>query len=454
MVSIEFCGAAKTVTGSNYLVKTPTATFLIDCGMFQGKDVEHLNLEELEYDPSKIDFVLLTHSHIDHSGLLPKLFKEGFKGSIFATGNTIQITTELLLDSAKLQEHAFQRGEFFGKYTQIKGIVFNTSDSMGAISLFKAVNFEDEFTPAEGITVKYVRAGHILGAASIEVSIMDDNTIKKFVFSGDLGRLKSHLIPTFDLNYRAEPDYIIMESLYGGQVHTDRDQSTKELIDLINQTIKNNGNVFIPCFAVQRTQEVLNDLKNAKKSGELAADVPVWLDSPLAQRITAMYTAALQHGQEDLFDFEGLNYVNKYKQSLKLTKMQGQVIIAGSGMADGGRIVEHLTTGLENSKNTVIFVGFQAEGTLGRELVEGAKEVRIETKTVRVNALVKDLDGFSAHGDQNDYTEWVKRLVSPNLKKVFLIHSEIERSTALKTHFETLGINNCAIPGMKDVVEV
>ncbi len=451
MITIEFCGAAKTVTGSNYLVKTDHGNFVVDCGMFQGPDVEHLNLEELDYDASQVNFALLTHAHVDHSGMLPKLFKHGFTGPIYATHNTIQITNELLLDSAKLQEKAFQNGEFYGKYTQVKGLVYNTKDALETINLFKAVHFDDEFEPVAGIKIKYLRAGHILGAASIEVDIKDGETTKKILFSGDIGRIKSPLIPTFDKNYKSNPDYILIESLYGGIVHVDRDESANQLYSLINETVQRKGNAFIPCFAVQRTQEVLNDLKKAKAEGILHNDLPVWLDSPLAQRVTNIYTTALQHSEESLFDFPNLIYVKKYKQSVGITKKQGQVVIAGSGMADGGRIMEHLTTGLENSRNSVIFVGYQAEGTLGRQLVEGEKKVRIGTKSVTVKAQIHQLEGFSAHGDTVDYTAWIERLKSENLKKVFMIHAEPERAEALKTHFVGLGFNQCYIPSRKEV---
>jgi len=454
MISIEFCGAAKTVTGSNYLIKTDKCNFIVDCGMFQGPKVENLNLEDYTYDSSQISFVLLTHAHIDHSGMLPKLSKHGFKGAIYATNNTIRISNELLLDSAKLQENAYQRGEFYGKYTNIKAIVYNTHDALNTISLFKAVNFEEEFSPSDGISVKYIRAGHILGAASIEVIIQDEGKFKKIIFSGDIGRIQSQIIPSFDIEYKSDVDYVVMESLYGGQYHTDRNESAKQLIDIINSTIRDNGNVFIPCFAVQRVQEVLNDLKIAKKSGMMSNDIPVWLDSPLAQRVTNIYNTALQHTGESLFDFPNLVYIKKYKQSIKLNKKQGQVIMAGSGMADGGRILDHLSVGLENPKNSVIFVGYQAEGTIGRQLVEGVPSVVIGTKTTRVKAKIYQLEGFSAHGDTNDYIAWVNRFINKSPKKIFLIHSEPERAMALQQKFNSLGISQTYIPNMHEIIDL
>jgi metallo-beta-lactamase family protein len=452
MITIEFFGAAKTVTGSNYLVKTDLGNFVVDCGMFQGEEVEHYNLEPITYDTKDVDFTLLTHAHIDHSGMLPKLVKAGFNGNIYATNHTIQITTELLLDSAKLQENAYQRGENYGKYTGVKAIVYNTKDAMQTINMFKVADYDTTFEPIPGIKVTYIVAGHILGAASIIVEVEDEGKTKKIVFSGDIGRIQSPLIPTFDLNFKYNADYVIMESLYGGQIHTDRHESTNKLVTIIKETVDNGGSAYIPCFAVQRAQEVLNDLKKAKASGALGNDLPVWLDSPLAQRVTGIYSKSLQYTEDSPFDFPNLIYVKKFKQSAGLAKQSKQVVLAGSGMADGGRIMNHLVTALTNKKNAIIFVGFQAEGTLGRELVEGAKKVVIGTKTVSVNAQIHQLEGFSAHGDTNDYTEWLKRFLNDNLSKVFLVHAEPDRAEALKSHFEKMNINNCYIPSLKEEV--
>lgn len=452
MITIEFCGAAKTVTGSNYLVKTDNFSFVVDCGMFQGEDVEHINLEDFSYDASQVDFALLTHAHIDHSGALPKLVRHGFQGSIYSTYNTIALCTELLMDSAKLQENAYQKGEFFGKYTQIKGMMYGTKDAINTIEKFRSIEYKEEFYPVNGVKIRFIRAGHILGAASIEVKIQDEGVEKTIMFSGDIGRVQSPLIESFDQSVDSNPDYVLMESLYGGQYHDDRNISADKLVEIINETVKNKGNVFIPCFAVQRTQEVLNDLKHAKDSGDLDDETTVWMDSPLAQRVTRIYSQALDDRNSGLFNFKNLIYVKKYKQSAKLASKQGQVIIAGSGMADGGRIMGHLTTGLGNSRNSVVFVGFQAEGTLGRKLVEGEKRVTIGTKTIDVKAKIYQLEGFSAHGDTSDYITWLTKFKNDNLKKVLLVHAEEDRSTAMKAKLEELGFDNCHIPSLKEII--
>lgn len=453
MISLKFGGAAKTVTGSNYLVKTENGNFVVDCGMFQGPDVEHLNLEELSYDASEVKFVLLTHAHIDHSGMLPKLLKGGFKGPIYSTLHSIQISSELLLDSAKIQENQYAKGEFYGKYTNIQAIVFNMKDAADTVAMFKAVKLDEQFEPVPGIKIKFIEAGHILGSASIEADIEDSAGAKKIIFSGDIGRLKSHILPVFNKNYHADADYVLMESLYGGQIHPDRDDSAAELMKIIQDTTRNRGNVFIPCFAVQRTQEVLNDAKFAKDTGKLDRDIPFWLDSPLAQRVSTIYMQALQTTRANLFDFEGLRYTRNYKQSIQLSKGQGQVIMAGSGMADGGRIQEHLATGLRDPKNVVTFVGFQAEGTLGKELVEGAKRVQIGKTSVDVKAKIIQLKGFSAHGDTNDYSTWIQSYLNPKLKKIFLVHAEPDRANAMKEHFEKeMNINNSYVPSLQEEI--
>ncbi|MBL8015191.1 MAG: MBL fold metallo-hydrolase, partial [Candidatus Doudnabacteria bacterium] len=219
-----------------------------------------------------------------------------------------------------------------------------------------------------------------------------------------------------------------------------------ELINAVNETLERGGSVFIPCFAVQRTQELLNDFKLAKQSGALGSDVPVWLDSPMAQRVTQIYHEALDHAEDSLFDFEELHWVSNFRQSQKISRRPGQIIMAGSGMADGGRILEHLVTNLGNSKNTVIFVGYQAEGTIGRQLVDGVKEIVVEDKLVQVRAKIVHLTGFSAHGDTNDYIAWVKRYNSPRLKKIMLVHAEPESAEALKQRFEQEGIDHPHIP--------
>jgi metallo-beta-lactamase family protein len=446
-ISITFLGAAHTVTGSCYLVEGDGLKFLIDCGMFQGPDVEIRNLQDFDFDASEIDFVLLTHTHIDHAGMLPKLVRHGFKGEIFATYHTIQLANILLLDSAKIQENNYREGIPW-KHAGVIDLAYDTGDAQVTIGSFRPVKFDEVFSPRAGLNVTYRKAAHVLGAASIELELEG----KKVVFSGDIGRHNHELIGEFDLDYKAEVDYVVMEALYGGEYHPERREAVNEMIKIIRETLENGGSAFIPAFAVQRTQELLHDIKIAKQSGALPADTPVWLDSPMAQAVTRIYQAALDHGEESIFDSEGLRYVRKYKESEKMSKTPGQIVIAGSGMADGGRILSHLSRNLKNKRNSVIFVGYQAEGTIGRALVEGAKQIKIDGIPVDVKAQIHQVRGFSAHGDTNDYLKWIRRYLSPKLKHIYLVHAEVERAEALSAKFKEEGIDHPSVPDWKEKV--
>lgn len=456
MVQIKFNGAASTVTGSHFLVTSPRGNFVIDCGMFQGPDVEHLNLEPYDYNPKIVDFAILTHAHIDHSGMYPKLYKEGFRGNIYATPHTVQIATLLMLDGAKIQEGNFRRGQPFGKYTDKVAIVYNSFDAEETASKLKSLNFYEETTPKEGITIKFIKSGHVLGAASVEVTIdLEDGQQTKILFSGDIGRVNQSLIDSFDREYVTKPDYILMESLYGGLEHPSRDDNAKTLIEVIKKTTEKNGNVYIPSFSVHRSQEILHEIKLAKDDGRLPEGLNVWLDSPLAQKVSNIYMEALQFSPESLFDFKNLHYVQSYRESQALHRKKGQVIIAGSGMAEGGRILDHFLHGIENKKNSIIFVGFQAEGTLGREITEGAKKISIGKTSLNVIADVHHLTGFSAHGATSDYIEWIKNYNSSNLKKLFLIHAPEERAQAVADKFkQEYNMTNSYIPTRNETVDL
>lgn len=440
-LQIQFLGAAQTVTGSCFLVSTPSTRFLVDCGMFQGPDVEQFNLEDFNFEPANIDFVLLTHTHIDHSGMLPKLVKHGFNGPIYCSLHTADLVPILLLDSAKIQESNYKQGIPW-KHAGKVAIAYSTQDAEATIANLRAVRLDEEFAPAADVKVKLVHAAHVLGAVSMEVETQG----KKIVFSGDIGRRNHDLIGGFNLDYKAEVDYVVMESLYGNKVHPDRHESVQEMIQIVNTTFARGGSVFVPCFAVQRTQELLNDFKLAKQAGALAAEVPVWLDSPMAQKVTQIYQRALDHTNDSLFDFQGLRWVRNFRQSQKISRKPGQIIMAGSGMADGGRILEHLISNISNPKNTVLFVGYQAEGTIGRQLVTGARQVIIDDKPVNVKAQIVQLNGFSAHGDKNDYQAWLERYNSDRLQHVFLVHAEPQTARDLQSEFQSKGIKSVSVP--------
>jgi len=459
MLNITFLGATETVTGSCYLVEYGETKFLIDCGLFQGEDVYKRNFDNFDFNPSEIDFVVLTHAHMDHSGLLPKLFRNGFSGKIYSTPPTTQLVEILLLDAAKIQESNFSRGD----HDSNVDIIYTTFDSLNAIANLVSVDFDEEINVSQDIKFTFRKAGHILGAASVFLTIGG----KSIVFSGDLGRVDEAIIESFiniqDNQFSA--DYVIMESLYGGVVHQTRPDATKELINLINETIGRGGNVVIPSFAVHKTQEILEILKVAYAKNLIDQEVQVILDSPLAIKATGIYsnnTTFFDPVKYDLtdaqivrniFNFPNLKITRTHKQSLKSSNKIKSIFIAGSGMAEGGRVIRHLINNLPHKNNMVIFVGYQAEGTKGREILEGQQEIELDRKRVKINADIKRIEGFSSHGDHQDLLEWLKNFNQTSLKKVFLTHADPDRSEAFKTALDEKGINSY-IPKWKEVVEL
>lgn len=420
MVRIKFLGAAKTVTGSSYLVTTESTKFLVDCGMFQGVDVESRNYDEFEFNPEDLDFVILTHSHIDHIGLVPKLIARGFNGKIYTTPNTAKIAYHLLLDAAKIQEYQLKR-KHRGAKNQPEPL-YDTTHAIQSLDLIETHDFKEEFI-SNNVKITFERVGHVLGAASVRVEV--DGKI--VYFSGDIGRLDHPFLEGFDES-RREADYVIMESLYGGVYHEDREETIKEMIQSINETLDRNGNVIIPAFALQRTQEILNIIKNAYKDNLIKRKVKVFLDSPLATQITYEYSHSIFKNEtigRELFEFDDLQFVRNSRRVIGGGKPS--IIIAGSGMADGGRIVNHLRRGLPDSRNSVFIVGYQAEETLGRSLTEQPDRVSINNKNVTVRAQINEYYGLSAHGDQADLDAWLYRFDESKLKRVFLVHAEPER---------------------------
>lgn len=481
MIKLTFLGAAETVTGSSYLVEAEKVRFLVDAGMFQGKDVEVRNTEPLIFNPKEVDFLLLTHAHMDHSGMIPKLVRDGFNAPIYMTPPTVDLTEILLLDAAKIQESGERKLAREARYSEaapykIAQPLYTTADALAAISMFRSVPFATTVELKGGVKVTFNKVGHILGAASILIEVEG----KKLIFSGDLGRSKKEqsLISTFPTNEpnKSDIDYIIMESLYGGVNHPDKDHTLNRFLEVINTTLKRDGNVVIPCFAVHRTQEILEILHIALKTGKLATNVQIFVDSPLAQKATRIYTknstyltekvtllnktyffrgkTSKEESREQLsnanrFEFDNVRTVKSHKESLSIAKYKRAIIIAGSGMAEGGRILHHLATNLPGRQNTVLFVGFQAEGTMGRKIVDGIKRLKINKKKIKVAAEVIYLTGFSGHADDKGLLSWLANYNSNVLKKVFLVHAEPDRSKAFKSELDQMGINN-SIPAWKE----
>jgi metallo-beta-lactamase family protein len=438
---LTFLGASGTVTGSSYLLEVGETKFLVDCGMFQGsKATEALNRRPFLYDPTAIDFVLLTHAHIDHSGLLPRLVKHGFKGSIYATEATSDLCRIMLADSAHIQEFeaeiATRKNKRAGRVTPEP--LYTVNDATDCLTHFAPQPYGQQLNLAPGVTVRFDEAGHILGSSIIEIWINENGQTTKLAFSGDLGRPDQPI--TKDPTFLDEADYIIMESTYGNRRHEDYDKE-QALADIINDAFKRGGNIVIPAFAVGRTQTIIYYLQKLLKEDRIP-DIPVFIDSPLAISATDIF---MHHPQDvDVEAYElvrtsrenpgkllHLNFTRTSDESKLINQREGSaVIISASGMADAGRILHHLKHNLWRADSSVILVGYQAEGSLGRRLMDGVKRVKIMGEEIGVRAKVYNLDGFSAHADQDDLIDWLAHLKTPPAN-IFIVHGEAEQATTL-----------------------
>lgn len=435
---LTFLGASMMVTGSCYLLEVGKLKILVDCGMFQGsKTTEALNRRPFLFDPTTIDFVLLTHAHIDHSGLLPKLCKAGFKGNIYATKATTDLCRIMLADSAHIQEFeaelANRKGRRAGK--SFVEPLYTVDDAYNCLSRFAPVPYNQKLAIRPELFVKFNDAGHILGSSIVEIWAAENDKPVKFVFSGDLGRPDQPLIK--DPTYIEEADYVVMESTYGNRVH-DNYNKEEALAEIINDTVKRGGNVVIPAFAVGRTQNIIYYLHQLLRAGKIP-DIPVFIDSPLAISATDIF----MHNPQD-FDVDAYDMLHKQQDNpLKLPQLiftrtpeeskkinelkEPAIIISASGMADAGRILHHLKHNLWRAEASVLLVGYQAQGSLGRRLIEGIKRVKIMGEEINVKAKVFNLDGFSAHADQAQLIDWLGHF-KPTVTNTFIVHGEHESS--------------------------
>ncbi len=464
-VTLQFHGAAGTVTGSCYRIVHPKGQFLIDCGLFQGnKSVRDLNLKPFPFDPRKIDFVLLTHAHIDHAGLLPKLYKEHFAGPMHMTEPTSGLLEYLLPDSAGIQESEAERE------TKKRGRrgdapaepLYSMQDATEALKHRVGVRYQEWISPGPGVRARYWNAGHILGSASIEIEIENgEGQNIRLLFSGDIG-------PDEKVFYK-EPDapagfdYIISESTYGGRERDDYTliERREALRVVINEALARGGNLVIPAFAVERSQELLHDIGLLIKQGEINPSL-VFLDSPLASKVTAVYQkyAAMFDDVElsanELFNDNRFRIIEAVEDSKAINSVRGgAIIMSASGMADAGRIKHHLRNNLVRANATVLFVGYQAPGTLGQIIQSGAREVRIHGTLVPVRAQVRSLGNYSAHADHSELMAWVKERL-PAHGAIFLTHGEDEERKALRESIIGLGIGGDQVisPQLDDAFEL
>ena len=441
-MELQFLGAAECVTGSCHLIKVRDKTILLDCGLYQGRDGNGGKNENFQFNPKDIDLVILSHAHIDHSGRIPLLYKHGFIGDIICTKATMELCQVMLPDSGHIQEMEAQwkNRKLKRKGLQPKGALYSSIVAQECLKLFKSYSYDTEIKPFDGLTITLRDAGHLLGSAIIELLVEDKESPPiKLVYSGDLGNLNIPLIN--DPTFIGSADYVIMETTYGDKVHNNFKDVLKELANIIKETFDRGGNVLIPSFAVGRTQEVLYAL-NKYFEKDMIKDWSVYVDSPLAEKATKIFennkeifdseSKELEKYDSNILDFKGLIFTHSAEESMKLNEVKNSiVIISTSGMCDAGRIKHHLKHNLWRKESSIVFVGYQAEGTLGREILDGNKMVKIFDEDISVVASIYNLQSLSGHADRNGLINWIDGMdIKP--KKVFLVHGDENSQQSFK----------------------
>jgi len=435
-MKLEFHGADQNVTGSCHLLEVAGKKLLIDCGLYQGgREMDEENAEPFGFDPAGINYLLLTHAHLDHCGRIPLLVKQGFSGEIITTAASCELVRVVLLDAAKLQEdeanYKAKKASRHGQKAPIEPL-YNVVDVLNCFGSFgRTVQYDQPLLIAAGIRVTFIDAGHILGSASIVLDIEQQGRQHRIVFSGDLGYSGRAIIR--DPTPPPPADIVVMETTYGDRLHKALDPTLEEFYAAIRSTLAQGGNVIIPSFALERAQELLYYLREGIEQGRLPPYLPVFLDSPMAISATQIYqrhpecfdqeTCATLASGQDPFMFPGLHFSRETADSVAINQFTGgAVIIAGSGMCTGGRVKHHLKHNLWGRNNAIIFVGFAAYGTLARQIVDGAEAVKIFGEEIPVNATIYTIGGFSAHADQAELLAWHKRTGQP--KTTFLVHGD------------------------------
>jgi len=436
MATIQFLGATRTVTGSKFLVEHNGKKLLLDCGLYQGpKELRLRNWEGLPFGEVEVDAIVLTHTHLDHAGYTPLMTKRGFLGPIYATPPTAELLKILLPDAAHLaEEEAFYANkEGFSKHKPALPL-FNQADAQEAIGRLRRVPYDEWHDVLPGFAARFHRVGHILGSAIIRVEAEG----KTVVFSGDLGNSPAPIIqPTEKLS---SADYCLIESTYGNRLHEGLGDRQRDLESAIESTVKDGGVLMIPAFALERTQDILFHLNELFEKGRVPK-VPVFIDSPLAIKLTAIYrkyenhfnkeVLKLERDGDDIFNFPGLHFTLTTEQSKEINNVPApKIIMAGSGMSNGGRILHHEMRYLSDPKSTILFVGYQTVGSMGRQILNGAKSVRIFGEEIPVRCRVKEISAYSAHADQGQLLDWLKPL-RLSLKKVFVVQGEEGASEVL-----------------------
>ncbi|HOV15224.1 MAG TPA: MBL fold metallo-hydrolase, partial [Spirochaetota bacterium] len=461
---IKFLGASRSVTGSCYLVKTTDCSFLVDCGAFQGdKELLKRNKEDFDFDIDSIDFVLITHAHIDHSGLLPKLVKYGYNKTIYSTHASIELMKILLEDSARIMKSDCEwKNKKIRKAGEKEEIpLFDEEDVKKCEQLFEKIVYGKQFKPSENISITFKDAGHIMGSAIIELKITENSLKKTIIFGGDLGHKNQAIINDPDIFKDA--DVVIIESTYGDRNHKDQTTTNDEIVSVLKDVYNTKGTLLIPAFALGRTQEIIYRFFELSEKHNLPK-MDIYLDSPMGEKITEIYRT-----NQDLYDFDARKYIDSGKhplylplikfvytkdQSIKLNDTPGpKIIISSSGMCEAGRIVHHLKHNIWNPLTQILFIGFQAENSLGRRIVNGEKKVKIFGENVNVMAKIHTIGGLSAHADQKELLEWLINFKNKKTK-IFLVHGEDKSLNALSSEIKNqLGFNTF-IPDYKDIYDL
>ena len=473
-MKITFLGATKTVTGSNYLVEAAGKKFLVDCGMWQGKaELEEENFQEFEFNPKEIDFMLLTHAHIDHSGRIPKLYNEGFKNKIYAHKATCDLCALMLPDSGHIQEMEteWKNRKRIRKGEKTRDPLYTAEEAAKCLKIFEPVQYDQIIDITDQIHVRFNDAGHMLGSSIIELWVDEDGKTTKTVFTGDIGNNDIPLLSSPTMI--EDTDYLIMESTYGSRLHIRNNEKAEMFLDIVSETLDNQGTVVIPSFAVGRTQEILyeiNKLKDIRTDEEFRHKyhtlmrAPVYVDSPLAISATEVFKENMDLFDEETqkeimngdnpLEFPGLKFTMSTDDSKALNESQEPcIIISASGMCEVGRIKHHLKHNLWNPNSTILFVGYQAPGTLGYSIVHGAKKVKIFGEEIAVNARIEYIEGYSGHADQEGLMNFVYSFIEKP-KHIFLIHGEEESQEVLEQKIVTDTKLPVTIPDFGDTYEI
>jgi metallo-beta-lactamase family protein len=442
-IKLTFLGAAQNVTGSQYLVQSDKTSLLVDCGLYQERELTGRNWGPFLFSPERLKAVLLTHAHLDHCGLLPRLAREGFNQAIYCTSATSEITEIMLMDSGRIQEEdadfkkrRHQKENRKGPYPEVP--LYTRDDAEAVYPLFSAVKYGQTVQVSDGVEATFYDAGHVLGSSMVRLKIEQNGEARTILFSGDVGRRNKPIVN--DPTFFEEADYVIVESTYGDRLLESPQDAANQLAEAINSTVKRGGNIVIPSFALERSQELLYYLNQFLLVGRIP-HLLVFVDSPMAVEVTGVFERhpelfdqemrKMMHQQRSPFDFPGLEMTGTVEESKAINHIKGSVvIIAGSGMCTGGRIKHHLVNNITREESTVLLVGYQAAGTLGRQIVDGAQRVRILGQYYPVKAKIEQLNGFSAHADRDGLLRWLSSLRRPP-RRVFVTHGEREASQHL-----------------------